>query len=84
MLHYLVESVISHLGHLFHINHNYAPNTFDVLSVCGMKNDVGKILSDAEGIKDTWRKYMERLLNVENEWGSKVGGPEVMGPLSHF
>ena len=29
-----------------------------------MKNEVGNV-SDADGMKDIWRKYMEKLLNVE-------------------
>ena len=38
----------------------------DVISVCCMKN--------------IWRKYMEKLLNVENDWDGEVDYPEVMGP----
>ena len=38
----------------------------DVISVCCMKNDAGNIVSDADGMKNIWRKYMENLLNVEN------------------
>ena len=32
----------------------------DFISVCCMKNDVG----NADGMKNIWRKYMEKLLNV--------------------
>ena len=52
----------------------------DVISVCCMKNDAGNIVSDADGIKNIWRKYVEKLLNVENDWDGKVDCPEVMGP----
>ena len=44
-----------------------------------MKNDAGNVVSDADGIKNIWRKYMEKLLNVENDWDSEVDCPEVMG-----
>ena len=37
----------------------------DVISVCCMKNDAGNVVSDADGMKNIWRKYMEKLLNVE-------------------
>ena len=37
----------------------------DVFSVCCMKNDVGNVVPDADGMKNIWRKYMEKLLNVE-------------------
>ena len=39
----------------------------DVISVCCMKNDAGNGVSDADGMKNIWRKYMEKLLNVEND-----------------
>ena len=31
----------------------------DVISVCCMKNDAGNVVSDADGMKNIWRKYME-------------------------
>ena len=37
-------------------------------------------MSDADGMKNIWRKYMEKLLNVENDWDVEVDCPEVMGP----
>ena len=40
----------------------------DVTSVFCMKNDVRNVVSDADGMKNIWRKYMEKLLNVENGW----------------
>ena len=50
-----------------------------------MKNDAGNVVSDAVGMKNTWRKYMEKLLNVGNDWDGEVDCPEVIGPqLSHF
>ena len=45
-----------------------------------MKNDVGNVVSDVDGMKNIWRKYMEKLLNVANNWDSEVDCPEVMGP----
>ena len=47
-----------------------------------MKNDAENVVSDADGMKNIWRKYniMEKLLNVENDWDGEVDCPEVMGP----
>ena len=39
----------------------------DVISVCCMKNDVGNVMSDVDGMKYKWRKNMEKHLNVEND-----------------
>ena len=41
---------------------------------------VGNVVSDADGVKNIWRKYMEKILNVENDWDDEVDCPEVMGP----
>ena len=35
---------------------------------------------NADGMKNIWRKYMEKLRNVENDWDGEVDCPEVMGP----
>ena len=52
----------------------------DVISAYCMKNDVGNAVSDADGMKNIWRKYVEKLLNVENDWDGEVDCPGVMGP----
>ena len=52
----------------------------DVISVCCMKKDAGNVVSDADGMKNIWRMYMEKPLNVENDWDGEVDCPEVMGP----
>ena len=49
-------------------------------SACCMKNDAGNVVSDADGMKNIWMKYMEKLLNVENDWDGEVDCPGVMGP----
>ena len=36
-------------------------------------------MSDADGMNNIWRKYMEKPLNVENDWDGEVDCPEVMG-----
>ena len=42
-------------------------------------------MSDADGMKNIWRKYMEKPLNFKNEWDGEVCCIEVMGALlSHF
>ena len=50
--------------------------------MCRMENDAGHVVSDADGMKNIWRKYMAKLLNVENDWDGEVDCPEVMGPRS--
>ena len=56
----------------------------NVISVCCMKNCIGNVVSDADDLKNIWRKYMKRLLDVENGWDGEVDCPEVMGPAVLF
>ena len=64
----------------FRIARQMAREGRDVISVCCMKNDVGNVVSDADGMKNIWRKYMEKLINVESDWD----GNELMGPVVSF
>ena len=44
-----------------------------------MKYDVGNVVSDAHCINNIWRKYMEKLIHIENDWDGELDCPEVMG-----
>ena len=68
----------------FRIARQMAREGRDVISVRCMKNDTGNIVSNADGMKNIWRKYMEKLLNVENDWDGEVDYLEVMGPIVSF
>ena len=46
----------------FRIARQMAREGRDVISVCCMKNDAGNVVSDADDMKNIWRKYMEKLL----------------------
>ena len=64
----------------FRIAREMAREGRDVISVCCMKNYAGIVVSDADGMQNIWRMYMQKLLNVENDWDGEVDCPEVMGP----
>jgi len=36
--------------------------------------------ADDKGIKDTWKEYMEKLMNEENEWDDKISAGVKEGP----
>ena len=38
------------------------------------------MMSDADGMNNIWRMYMEKLINVENGWDGEVNCPKMMGP----
>ena len=39
-----------------------------------------KVILDDKQIKDSWKEYMEKLLNEENEWDHKISAEVNEGP----
>ena len=52
----------------------------DVQGTCCMKNEEGNIMTDSEDIKAIWKQYMEKLLNIENQWDGEVECDKIQGP----
>ena len=44
----------------------------DVSQNLVLKDVSGKVIVDGKGIKDTWKEYMEKLMNEENEWDHSI------------
>ena len=40
----------------------------DITGLNCIKGASGKVIVDDKGIKDSWKEYMEKLMNEENEW----------------
>ena len=40
----------------------------EVIGVNCLKNEDGEVVVESEGVKQRWKDYMERLLNIENDW----------------
>jgi len=38
------------------------------------------VIVDDKGIKDSWKEYMEKLMNEENEWVHKISAGVKEGP----
>jgi len=38
------------------------------------------VIVDGKGIRDSWKEYMEKLLNEENEWDHKISAEVKEGP----
>ena len=56
----------------------------DVLSINCLRSGNGKVLMEPERVKNRWKEYMERLLNVENEWNGLVDNAIYEGPEKHI
>ena len=37
-----------------------------------LKRASGKVIVDNEGITDSWKEYMEKLMKEENEWDHRI------------
>jgi len=33
---------------------------------------LGRVIVDEKGIKDSWKEYMEKLMNEANEWDHRI------------
>ena len=66
---------------LFKMARQYAKERKDVVGGQCIKDEQGKLCTDVEDRKIVWKKYMERLLNEENEWNGKVESTEVEGEV---
>jgi len=44
----------------------------DITGLNCIKGASRKVIVDDKGIKDSWKEYMEKLKNEENEWDHKI------------
>jgi hypothetical protein len=66
---------------VFRIAKQMAKERQDVVGGNCLKNGEGKLVIDSDGIKDAWKKYMERLLNEENNWDKDTTCDKTEGPM---
>jgi len=52
----------------------------DITGLNCIKGASGKLIVDDKGIKDSWKEYMEKLMNEENEWDLKISAEVKEGP----
>jgi len=44
----------------------------DIMGSNYLKGVSGKVIVDDKGIKYSWKEYMEKLMNEENEWDHRI------------
>jgi len=47
-----------------------------------LKKVFGKVIVDERGVKDSWKEYMEKLTNEENEWDLGISDEGKDGPAN--
>jgi len=52
----------------------------DITGLNCIKRASGKVIVDDKRIKDSWKEYMEKLMNEENEWDHKISAGVKEGP----
>ena len=52
----------------------------DITGSYCLKDVSGKVIVDEKGIKDSWKEYMEKLMNEENEWDHRISARVKEGP----
>jgi hypothetical protein len=65
---------------VFRIAKQMAKERQDVVGINCLKESSGRIVTDSKGIKKTWKDYMEKLLNEENDWDHDVACEKISGP----
>jgi len=45
-----------------------------------LKGISGKVIVDEKGVKDSWKEYMDKLANEENEWDHRISAGVKEGP----
>jgi len=52
----------------------------DITGLNCIKGASGKVIVDGKGINDSWKEYMEKLMNEENERDHKISAEVKEGP----
>jgi len=53
----------------------------DITRLNCIKGASGKVMVDDKGIKNSWKEYMEKLMNEENKWDHKISAVIQKGPI---
>jgi len=65
---------------IFRIAKQMVKERQDITGSNCLKGVLGKVIVDEKGIKDSWKEYMEKLTNEENEWDHSISTTVKEGP----
>jgi len=57
---------------IFRIAKQLVKERQDITGLSCIKGASGKVIVDDKGIKDSWKEYMEKVMNEENVWDHKI------------
>jgi len=62
----------NHQNKIFQIAKLMVKERQDITGSICLKEVSGKVTEDEKGIEDSWKEYMEKLMNEENEWDHRM------------
>ena len=63
---------LNHQNEIFRIAKQMVKERQAITGSNCLKGVSGKVTVDERGIKDSWKEYMEKLMNEENEWDHRI------------
>jgi len=69
-----------HQNEIFRMAKQLVKERQDITRSNCLKGVSGKVIVDEKGIKDSWKEYMEKLMNEENEWDHGISAEVKEGP----
>jgi len=69
-----------HQNEIFRLAKQTVKERQDITGSNCLKGASGKVIVDEKGIKDSWKEYMEKLINEENEWDHGISAEVKEGP----
>jgi len=70
----------NHQNEIFRIAKQMVKERKDITWSNCLKGASGKVIVDEKGIKDSWTRYVEKLMNEENEWDHRIAAGVKDGP----
>ena len=71
-------------GRVFRIAKRLGKERQDIEGVKCLRSDSGKIVTNEVDIKETWRIYMEKVMNEEFDWKRNIESVKKEGPASRI
>jgi len=69
-----------HQSEIFRMAKQMVKERQDITGSNCLKGVSGKVIVDEKGIKDSWKQYMEKLMNEENELDHGISAEVKEGP----
>jgi len=70
----------NHQNEIFRITKQMVKERQDIMGSNCLKGVSGKVTVGEKGIKNSWKEYMEKLINEDDEWDHRISAGYKEGP----